>query len=157
MKRLVAIMIGFTFAVAAVDACVVWAQIKKDAPAKTEAKPAAKAEAEKPAVKKGGKLDLNTASAEELKAAGFSATEAKKIAENRPYKRKDELVRKGIISQPTYDKFKEQIIAHQVKEAKEGEEKSNKGGKERGLDRADQSAGEPGKQGRDTARSKQGR
>lgn len=34
---------------------------------------------------------------------------------------------------------------------------SNKGGKLRGLDRADQVAGEHGKQGRDNARAKQGR
>lgn len=36
-------------------------------------------------------------------------------------------------------------------------EHSNKGGKLRGLDRADQVAGEHGKQGRDNARAKQGR
>lgn len=34
---------------------------------------------------------------------------------------------------------------------------SNKGGEVRGLDRADQRAGENGQQGRDTARTKQGR
>lgn len=37
------------------------------------------------------------------------------------------------------------------------DEHSNKGGQERGLDRADQVAGEHGKQGRDNARAKQNR
>jgi competence protein ComEA len=40
---------------------------------------------------------------------------AKKIAENRPYKRKDELVKKKIIPRATYDKVKDQIIAKQPK------------------------------------------
>lgn len=36
-------------------------------------------------------------------------------------------------------------------------DQSNKGGEVRGLDRADQAAGEHGKQGRDNARAKRGR
>lgn len=39
----------------------------------------------------------------------------KEIAENRPYKRKDELVSKKVIPLATYDKIKDQIIAKQAK------------------------------------------
>jgi DNA uptake protein ComE-like DNA-binding protein len=121
MKRFVAIMIALLFATGAPSAPA-WAQAKKETPAKTEpkgdAKPA-KSDAEKPGEKKGGKLDINTASLDELKAVpGIGDAYAKKIVDNRPYTRKDELVKKNIIPQATYDKVKDQIIAHRVKDTK---------------------------------------
>ena len=88
----------------------IYAQAGKE-PAKTETKEPAKAAAPKKAP-----LDVNTASEDELKALpGIDEAYSKKIIENRPYARKDELVKKKVIPQATYDKIKDQIIAKQVK------------------------------------------
>lgn len=85
-------------------------------PAKTAAPtPAAPAQKQDAAKKDSEKLDLNTESAADLKGAGFSDAEAKKIVDGRPYKRKDELVKKNIITKEKYEQVKENIIAHQVK------------------------------------------
>ena len=60
-------------------------------------------------------LDINTASPAELETLpGIGEAYSKKIVENRPYKRKDELVRKKIVPQATYDKIKDHTIAKQA-------------------------------------------
>jgi DNA uptake protein ComE-like DNA-binding protein len=59
-------------------------------------------------------LDINSASAEDLKTIpGIGDAYAKKIVDGRPYKRKDELVQKKVVPQATYDKIKDQIVAKQ--------------------------------------------
>lgn len=59
-------------------------------------------------------IDINTAKAEALMTLdGIGEARAKAIIKARPYKRKDELVQKGIIPQSVYDKNKDKIIAKQ--------------------------------------------
>jgi competence protein ComEA len=79
-----------------------------------KAKPAAqKSSAEK---RDADKLDINTASEEELAALqGIGEARAKSIIRGRPWGAKDELVDRGILPPATYDKIKEEIIARQRK------------------------------------------
>jgi competence protein ComEA len=100
MTRVIALLVALAFALGA-GTTLASAQPPKDPPKpQPKAPPAAKKEA----------VDINSASADELKAVkGIGEADAKKIIENRPYRTKDELVEKKVLSKATYDKIKNKI------------------------------------------------
>ena len=69
--------------------------------------------------KTSGKLDLNTATKDQLMSLpGITDADAQKILDGRPYRAKNQLLSKGIISKDEYAKVKGQIVAHRSKTAK---------------------------------------
>ncbi len=83
-----------------------------------QAKPGSSATTAATAAKTAEKLDINTATKDQLKELpGIGDAYSQKIIDGRPYRAKNELVQKKIIPQATYDKIKDLIIANQVKSA----------------------------------------
>lgn len=64
----------------------------------------------------GEKLDINTATADQLKTFnGIGDAYAKRIIDGRPYAQKTQLVTRGVLPQATYNKIKDDIIASRAK------------------------------------------
>lgn len=78
---------------------------------------AQKASTAKPAAAEAtDKIDINTATADQLKAVpGIGDAYSKRIIDGRPYTAKNQLVSRGILPQGVYDKIKDQIIANKKK------------------------------------------
>ena len=71
------------------------------------------AKGSKPASAVGEKLDINSATKDQLDALpGIGSAYAEKIIAGRPYRTKRDLVTKKVIPQSVYEKIKDQIIAH---------------------------------------------
>ena len=68
------------------------------------------------AVPRAGLVDLNTATATELKGLpGLTDTDSAKIIQGRPYADKNQLVSRHVVSEATYDKIKDHVVAKQPK------------------------------------------
>jgi DNA uptake protein ComE-like DNA-binding protein len=112
MTRFIAILVALLFALGSVSVPMANAGgTATKAPAAKGDSPEAKGGAGKPMKKQ---LDINSASEDDLKQLpGIGDALSKKIVENRPYKRKDELVSKKVLPRATYEKIKDQVIAKQ--------------------------------------------
>jgi competence protein ComEA len=98
------IRIGAALCALALLAGIALAQAASQPPAKAPSKTS---------TPKASLVDINSASKADLGALpGIGDAYSQKIIDGRPYNTKRDLVTKNIIPQATYDKIKDQIIAH---------------------------------------------
>ena len=107
MNRITALLVA---AVASIGLAYAQAPAKKP----DAAKPAATAPAKAAEAPKKDKMDINSASEAELATLpGIGEARSKAIVKGRPYKGKDDLVQKKVLSKSVYAKIKDDIIAKQ--------------------------------------------
>ncbi len=110
MQRIFAILIAAIASVGIAFAQAPAKDAKKADPAKEVKADAKKADAPK----KAEPMDINSASEKDLATLkGIGEVHAKAIVKGRPYKGKDDLVTRKIVTQKVYDDIKDQVIAKQ--------------------------------------------
>ena len=76
--------------------------------------PSAAPAPEAPAQARGPLIDINSASMEELQTlSGIGPARAEAIGKGRPYRSKDELLRRSIIPESVYEGIRDKVIARQ--------------------------------------------
>lgn len=58
------------------------------------------------------KLDINTATPEQLKSLGLGDNYVHRVIAGRPYTAKNQLVSRGVLPQDAYEPIKERLVAH---------------------------------------------
>ena len=118
MQRFQAVVVALLASLGLAFASTAAVAQKADTPKKTEAakdtKKTADTKAADTAKKSSEPMDINSASEKELATLkGIGDARAAAIVKGRPYKGKDDLVKKKIIPKKVYDDIKDEIIAKQ--------------------------------------------